>query len=216
MTNYYNPCAVYPVIPSKDISDIELSILRCAFSHDEVKNENGEPSFYFYSEDGISDYADINSIDLFKEYKDIIEKKSKNESYTVDNFEQKILNYVESLGDSWIKFMEENSAIENKIDSDLFKFDTQLSFYEQDEIYISAFQRIIARSADINYVRIEGASTCDRMRPGSHGGFAIFITKDDVQSMSTASFLDQCEDEMASDATAAQQGDDNEPDLTLS
>jgi hypothetical protein len=112
--------------------------------------------------------------------------------------------------------MEENSAIENKIDSDLFKFDTQLSFYEQDEIYISAFQRIIARSADINYVRIEGASTCDRMRPGSHGGFAIFITKDDVQSMSTASFLDQCEDEMASDATAAQQGDDNEPDLTLS
>jgi hypothetical protein len=77
MTNYYNPCAVYPVIPSKDISDIELSILRCAFSHDEVKNENGEPSFYFYSEDGISDYADINSIDLFKEYKDIIEKNQK-------------------------------------------------------------------------------------------------------------------------------------------
>lgn len=41
------------------------------------------------------------------------------------------------------------------------------------------------------FATLEGASTCSKMRPGSFGGFAAFITRDDVQWSFTAQWLEK-------------------------
>jgi hypothetical protein len=40
-------------------------------------------------------------------------------------------------------------------------------------------------------ISIQGAATCSKMRPDEFGGFAIFITRDDVRSMSTWQWLEE-------------------------
>jgi hypothetical protein len=45
--------------------------------------------------------------------------------------------------------------------------------------------------ASYPYIAIEGASTCSKMRTGEFGGFAYFITRDDVRSTSSWQWLHQ-------------------------
>ena len=40
-------------------------------------------------------------------------------------------------------------------------------------------------------ITIEGAHTCSKMRPGEFGGFAFFITRDEVQFISSSEWLSQ-------------------------
>jgi hypothetical protein len=41
------------------------------------------------------------------------------------------------------------------------------------------------------HISIQGAATCSKMRPEEFGGFAIFITRDQVRSISTWQWLDE-------------------------
>lgn len=52
------------------------------------------------------------------------------------------------------------------------------------------FQDIIARSA-LEYVEVETAWTCSKMRPDGFGGTATLITAYAAESMSTTGFLEQ-------------------------
>lgn len=51
------------------------------------------------------------------------------------------------------------------------------------------FQDIVGRSA-LDYIEVEAAWTCSKMRPDGFGGAATLITADDIESVSTAGFLE--------------------------
>lgn len=52
------------------------------------------------------------------------------------------------------------------------------------------FQDIVKRSS-LDYVEVEAAWTCSKMRPDGFGGAATLITADDIQSVSTAGWLEE-------------------------
>jgi hypothetical protein len=52
------------------------------------------------------------------------------------------------------------------------------------------FQDIVQRSA-LDYVEVEAAWTCSKMRPDGFGGAATLITADDIEAVSTAGWLEQ-------------------------
>lgn len=56
--------------------------------------------------------------------------------------------------------------------------------------YEVIFQDIVKRSV-LDYVEVETAWTCSKMRPDGFGGAAMLITADDVESLSTAGWLEQ-------------------------
>lgn len=63
---------------------------------------------------------------------------------------------------------------------------------------VTLFQGILNKPecSDIPYITIEGANTCDKMRQGEFGGFAVLITRDDVKYMSTSQWLSEaCHEE---------------------
>ena len=41
------------------------------------------------------------------------------------------------------------------------------------------------------HIAIHGAATCSKMRPDEFGGFAIFITRDEIRSISTWEWLEE-------------------------
>ena len=43
--------------------------------------------------------------------------------------------------------------------------------------------------AEYPHITIQGASTCSKMRPDEFGGFAVFITRDTIRSISTWQWL---------------------------
>lgn len=45
--------------------------------------------------------------------------------------------------------------------------------------------------ASYPHITIEGAATCSKMRPGEFGGFAYFITRDEIRYCSTWQWLSQ-------------------------
>jgi hypothetical protein len=51
------------------------------------------------------------------------------------------------------------------------------------------FQDVIRRSA-LDYIEVEAAWTCSKMRSDGFGGAATLITADDIESVSTAGFLE--------------------------
>ena len=57
--------------------------------------------------------------------------------------------------------------------------------------YDRIFQDIVRRSSDLDHIQIVAAWTCTRMRPDGFGGMATVITADAVESMSTASFIEE-------------------------
>lgn len=52
------------------------------------------------------------------------------------------------------------------------------------------FQDIVQRSA-LDYIEVETAWTCSKMRPDGFGGAATLITADAIESVSTAGWLEQ-------------------------
>lgn len=51
-------------------------------------------------------------------------------------------------------------------------------------------QDVVKRSA-LDYIEVESAWSCSRMRPDGFGGAAILITVDDIQSVSTSGWLEE-------------------------
>src|SRR3546814_2542006 len=66
--------------------------------------------------------------------------------------------------------------------SDLLELDMSVIGFE------GIFQDIVQRSA-LDYVEVEAAWTCSKMRPDGFGGAATLITADDIETVSTAGWL---------------------------
>ena len=61
----------------------------------------------------------------------------------------------------------------------------------EDDIF-ACFQKIIRRSnGEIPWVSLELGYSCSKDRPDGYGGYAVFITADDVQYSSTSQWLEQ-------------------------
>ena len=56
--------------------------------------------------------------------------------------------------------------------------------------YETIFQDIVRRSA-LDFIEVEVAWTCTKMRPDGFGGAATLITADAIEGMSTSSWLDE-------------------------
>ncbi|WP_422060789.1 hypothetical protein [Sphingopyxis sp.] len=57
--------------------------------------------------------------------------------------------------------------------------------------YEGIFQDIVRRCDALDDVEVVAAWTCTKMRPDGFGGMATLITADAIETMSTASFLDE-------------------------
>ncbi|MBR2171355.1 hypothetical protein [Sphingopyxis sp.] len=57
--------------------------------------------------------------------------------------------------------------------------------------YEGIFQDIVKRCDALDDVEVVAAWTCTKMRPDGFGGMATLITADAIETMSTASFLDE-------------------------
>jgi hypothetical protein len=62
------------------------------------------------------------------------------------------------------------------------------------------FQDIVRRSA-LDFVEVEAAWTCSKMRPDGFGGAATLITADDIESVSTAGWLEEAIARLSDDAS---------------
>lgn len=61
------------------------------------------------------------------------------------------------------------------------------------------FQDIVRRSA-LDYVEVEAAWTCSKMRPDGFGGAATLITADDIEAVSTAGWIEEAIARLSGDA----------------
>ena len=102
----------------------------------------------------------------------------------------------EVMGDEFYIYSEEGFTEEYEVESEDENGDTT---YEEFPIW-PIFQRIIERSKsfrpnveveyeEIDEIVLEGAFTCDKMRPGEFGGFLTLVTENDVRGASTADLL---------------------------
>ncbi len=57
--------------------------------------------------------------------------------------------------------------------------------------YEAILQDIVRRSDTLDHFQVMMAWTCSKMRPDGFGGMAIFITADDIDTMSTTGFLEE-------------------------
>jgi hypothetical protein len=65
------------------------------------------------------------------------------------------------------------------------------------EIAAEVLQWILSRNPErFKYVILEGAMTCSKMRQGEFGGFAYFITRSDIRSISTGEWITERISEM--------------------
>jgi hypothetical protein len=56
--------------------------------------------------------------------------------------------------------------------------------------YEQVLQDVLKRAGDeLDYLTIEAALTCDKMRPDGFGGFAVFITAEEIDDWSTNGWL---------------------------
>lgn len=69
--------------------------------------------------------------------------------------------------------------------------------------YEGIFRDIVRRCDALDDVEVVAAWTCTKMRPDGFGGMATLITADAVETMSTASFLDEARNRLKAEGQAA-------------
>lgn len=73
-----------------------------------------------------------------------------------------------------------------ELDPDAFDIDFDLSMIG----FEGLLQDVVKRSA-LDFIEVETAWTCSKMRPDGFGGAATLITADAIESLSTAGWLDE-------------------------
>jgi hypothetical protein len=71
-----------------------------------------------------------------------------------------------------------------------------------DDWTLGVLQNWLKGQDDEEYITIEGAVTCNKVRPGQFGGFALIITKDSIHTFSTGQWISQTLHQLRSDGDA--------------
>ncbi len=104
-----------------------------------------------------------------------------------------LLGEDEGVGSGLADLVREEMA---KCDPDDVEFELDMSAIGFEGI----FQDIVQRSA-LDYVEVEAAWTCSKLRPDCFGGAATLITADDIESVSTAGWLEEAIARLSGDAS---------------
>ena len=150
-----------PTVVQPDIPVAAMTPLERRLLCELFEHEGNDQAVYFFASDNVADTAWIATAEL-----------------------------VELLGrDNGMV-----SRIADAVRAEIAKGDLGEDEFELDFSMIGydlIFQDIVRRSPDLDHVQIIAAWTCTKMRPDGFGGMATVITADEVQSMSTASYIEE-------------------------
>ncbi len=156
MSSDHCPTVIQQTIPASDITALELLLLSDIFS-----TEKDSDGWYFYSDEGPSDFARVHRTELAAAITDRPDLDS--EAYRL-------------VAPLWNEPGDEGGCVE----IDLSPVGWPV-----------LFQDIVRRSATLKYVTSVAAFTSSRLSPDSLGGQALLITADGVRSKSTFDLLDE-------------------------
>ena len=166
MADYRTQTVVQPEIPAKDLTALEYFILSQMFTMDETPDGG---KLYLYADEGIQECFDVRAADL---------------QIAVDQSNEKDCALIRFCAAALML----NTAVGAPIIS--------LDFTGVGTGYVQIFQDIIAHSDTVEYVTLESAHTCSKMRSDGFGGSAEIITAQDYHYVNTSEWLTNTEGEI--------------------
>ncbi|WP_432769512.1 MAG: hypothetical protein HEQ22_01875 [Sphingopyxis sp.] len=150
-----------PTIVRPDIPRSAMSLLEHRLLIGMFSHEGGEDAVYFFAEDYVNDLLHLDLPEVHR----LLEDDPFPDSYAVTV----IREHLRKL-----------DPAEGELALDMSVID-----------YEGIFQDIVKRCDALDDVEVVAAWTCTKMRPDGFGGMATLITADAIETMSTASFLDE-------------------------
>ena len=150
-----------PTIVRPDIPRGAMTLLEHRLLIGMFSHEGEEDAVYFFAEEYVND---LMHLDL-SEVHDLLEVDPFPDSYAVTAVREHLRQLDPAEGE--------------------LALDMSVIGYE------GIFQDIVKRCGTLDDVEVVAAWTCTKMRPDGFGGMATLITADAIESMSTASFLDE-------------------------
>lgn len=150
-----------PTIVRPDIPRAAMTLLEHRLLIGMFSHEGGEDEVYFFAEDYVNDLLHLDLAEVHQ----LLEVDPFPDSYAVTAIRDHLRKLDPAEGE--------------------LALDMSVIGYE------GIFQDIIKRCDALDDVEVVAAWTCTKMRPDGFGGMATLITADAIETMSTASFLDE-------------------------
>ncbi|OHD08639.1 hypothetical protein [Sphingopyxis sp. RIFCSPHIGHO2_12_FULL_65_19] len=150
-----------PTIVRPDIPRAAMTLLEHRLLIGMFSHEGGEDEVYFFAEDYVNDLLHLDLAEVHQ----LLEVDPFPDSYAVTAIRDHLRKLDPAEGE--------------------LALDMSVIGYE------GIFQDIIKRCDALDDVEVVAAWTCTKMRPDGFGGIATLITADAIETMSTASFLDE-------------------------
>jgi hypothetical protein len=161
-----------PTIVRPDIPRGAMTLLEHRLLIGMFSHEGGEEQVYFFAEEYVNDLLHLD----IPEVQRLIEADPFPDSYAVKAIREEL----------------------DKLDPTEGELALDMSVIGYEEI----FQDIVRRCDALDDIEIVAAWTCTKMRPDGFGGMATLITADAIETMSTASFLDEARSRLQSERVA--------------
>jgi hypothetical protein len=162
-----------PTIVRPDIPRGAMTLLEHRLLIGMFSHEGEEDSVYFFAEDYVNDLLHLE----LSEVHQLLEVDPYPDSYAVTVIREELRKL---------------DPVEGEL-----ALDMSVIGYE------GIFQDIVRRCDALDDVEVVAAWTCTKMRPDGFGGMATLITADAVETMSTASFLDEARNRLKAEGQAA-------------
>lgn len=150
-----------PTIVRPDIPRAAMTLLEHRLLIGMFSHEGGEDEVYYFAEDYVNDLLHLDLAEVHQ----LLEVDPFPDSYAVTAIRDHLHKLDPAEGE--------------------LALDMSVIGYE------GIFQDIVKRCDALDDVEVVAAWTCTKMRPDGFGGMATLITADAIETMSTASFLDE-------------------------
>ncbi|MGB3846816.1 MAG: hypothetical protein WA940_13170 [Sphingopyxis sp.] len=150
-----------PTIVRPDIPRAAMTLLEHRLLIGMFSHEGGEDEVYYFAEDYVNDLLHLDLAEVHQ----LLEVDPFPDSYAVTAIRDHLRKLDPAEGE--------------------LALDMSVIGYE------GIFQDIVKRCDALDDVEVVAAWTCTKMRPDGFGGMATLITADAIETMSTASFLDE-------------------------
>ena len=161
-----------PTIVRPDIPRAAMSLLEHRLLIGMFSHEGGEDAVYFFAEEYVNDLLHLD----LPEVHQLLEVDPFPDSYAVTVIREHLRKLDPAEGE--------------------LALDMSVIGYE------GIFQDIVRRCNALDDVEVVAAWTCTKMRSDGFGGMATLITADAIETMSTASFLDEVRNRLRAERQA--------------
>lgn len=158
-----------PTIVRPDIPRAAMSLLEHRLLIGMFSHEGGEDAVYFFAKDYVNDLLHLDLPEVHR----LLEDDPFPDSYAVTVIREHLRKLDPAEGE--------------------LALDMSVIGYE------GIFQDIVKRCDALDDVEVVAAWTCTKMRPDGFGGMATLITADAIETISTASFLDEVRSRLRSE-----------------